>query len=167
MADRRVPATPVKQELAADTGDTGPVAQPSNPWLRTFAALRHPNYRLWFLGQLVSLVGTWMQITAQSFLIFELTRSTAYLGYVGFANGLPSWLFMLYGGVIADRVARRKLLVITQSTMMLLAFVLAALAFAQLVQPWHIVLLALALGTANAFDAPARQAFVFELVDRE
>ncbi len=71
---------------------------------RTFAALRHPNYRLWFFGQLVSLVGTWMQITAQSFLVFQLTGSNAYLGYVGFANGLPSWLFMLYGGVIADRV---------------------------------------------------------------
>ena len=79
----------------------------------------------------------------------------------------PSLLFMLFGGVIADRVARRKLLVITQSTMMLLAFILAALTFAQLVQPWHIVLLALALGTANAFDAPAAQAFVLELVDRQ
>jgi MFS family permease len=106
-------------------------------------------------------------MTAQSFLIFELTRSTAYLGYVGFANGLPSWLFMLYGGVVADRVARRSLLVITQSTMLLLALILAALTFMQLVQPWHIVLLSLALGTANAFDAPAASAFVFELVDRE
>jgi len=131
-----------------------------------FAALQYPNYRLWFLGQLVSLVGTWMQITAQSFLVFELTQSTAYLGYVGFANGLPSWLFMLYGGVIADRFARRTLLLITQGTMMVLALMLAVLTFAQLVQPWHIVLLALALGTANAFDAPARQVFVFELVER-
>lgn len=135
-------------------------------WGRTFASLQYPNYRLWFIGQLVSLVGTWMQITAQSFLVFQLTRSTAYLGYVGFANGLPSWLFMLYGGVIADRVARRKLLVITQATMMILAFILGGLTFAGLVQPWQIVLLALALGIANAFDAPARQAFVFELVDR-
>jgi MFS family permease len=134
---------------------------------RTFAALRHPNYRLWFLGQLVSLIGTWMQITAQSFLVFQLTHSTAYLGFVGFANGLPSWLFMLYGGVVADRVARRRLLVVTQSTMMLLALALAALAYTRLVQPWHVVLLALLLGTVNAFDAPAAQAFVFELVDRE
>jgi len=134
---------------------------------RTFAALRHPNYRLWFFGQLVSLVGTWMQITAQSFLVFELTHSTAYLGYVGFANGLPSWLFMLYGGVVADRVPRRTLLLITQSTMLVLAVVLAALSFTQLVQPWHVVLLALLLGITNAFDAPAAQAFVFDLVDRE
>src|SRR3954466_7170458 len=106
-------------------------------WQRTFVALQSPNYRLWFIGQLVSMVGTWMQITAQGFLVFQLTHSTAYLGYVGFASGVPSLLFMLFGGVIADRVARRKLLVITQSTMMLLALILAALAFAQLVQPWH------------------------------
>jgi MFS family permease len=134
---------------------------------RTFAALRHPNYRLWFFGQLVSLVGTWMQITAQSFLVFQLTGSNAYLGYVGFANGLPSWLFMLYGGVVADRVPRRRLLVTTQSMMMVLALVLAVLSFTELVRPWHVVLLALLLGTINAFDAPAGQAFVFDLVDRE
>jgi MFS family permease len=134
---------------------------------RTFAALRYRNYRLWFIGQLVSVVGTWMQMTAQSFLVFELTHSTAYLGYVGFAAGIPSWVFMLYAGVVADRVAPRLLLLITQTTMMLLAFVLAALTFSGLVQPWHIVLLALALGMANAFDAPARQVFAFELVERE
>ena len=158
MADRTVPVPrPAGQE---------PAPEPQTFWQRTFAALQYPNYRLWFMGQLVSLVGTWMQITAQSFLVFELTHSTAYLGYVGFANGLPSWLFMLYGGVIADRMSRRKLLMITQSTMMVLAFLLAGLAFAGLVQPWQIVVLALALGTANAFDAPARQAFVLELVDR-
>jgi MFS family permease len=152
-----------------EAGATPPRAlePPPSVWQRTFAALRYPNYRLWFQGQLVSMVGTWMQITAQGFLVFELTQSTAYLGYVGFAAGVPSLLFMLFGGVIADRVARRKLLVITQSTMMLLAFLLAALTFAQLVQPWHIVLLALALGTANAFDAPAGQAFVLELVERQ
>lgn len=136
-------------------------------WRRTFAALQHPNYRLWFLGQLVSQVGTWMQTTAQGFLVFQLTQSTAYLGYVGFAAGAPALLLMLFGGVVADRVARRTLLVVTQSTMMVLALLLAALTFAQVVQPWHIVLLALALGTANAFDAPAGQAFVLELVDRE
>jgi predicted MFS family arabinose efflux permease len=167
MPDRSVPATPVEQESTPDTGDAGEEVQSSNAWRRTFAALRHPNYRLWFMGQLVSLVGTWMQITAQSFLIFELTRSTAYLGYVGFANGLPSWLFMLYGGVVADRVAKRNLLLITQSTMMLLALILAGLSFAGIVQPWHVLVLAVALGTANAFDAPAGGAFVFELVERK
>jgi len=165
MGDRSVPTTePVE---AMQEAANPPAQAPPTGWQRTFAALRHRNYRLWFQGQLVSMVGTWMQITAQSFLVFELTHSTAYLGYVGFANGVPSLLFMLFGGVIADRVARRKLLVITQSTMMLLALILAGLTFAQLVQPWHIILLALALGTANAFDAPAAQAFVLELVDRQ
>jgi MFS family permease len=148
-------------------GELSPPAPLPNVWRRTFAALRHANYRRWFLGQLVSLVGTWMQITAQGFLVFELTHSTAYLGYVGFAAGAPSLLLMLFGGVIADRIARRRLLVITQSTMMILALSLAGLAFTDLVQPWHIVVLALLLGTVNAFDAPAAQAFVLELVDRQ
>jgi MFS family permease len=133
----------------------------------TFAALRHHNYRLWFLGQLVSLVGTWMQTTAQGFLVYELTQSPAYLGYVGFASGIPTWLFTLYGGLIADRMSRRTLLIFTQSFMMGLAAMLAFLTFAGIVQPWQIILLAFLLGTANAFDAPARLAFVLELVPRE
>lgn len=132
-----------------------------------FAALRHPNYRLWFWGQMISLFGTWMQQTAQGFLIFQLTHSAVYLGYVGFASGASIWLLMLYGGVIADRFPRRSVLLVTQSTMMLLAFVLAALTFLHVVQPWHIILLSFLLGVANAFDAPARQAFVLELVDRD
>jgi len=136
-------------------------------WQQTFAALKYPNYRLWFWGQMVSLFGTWMQSTAQGFLVFQLTHSPAYLGYVGFAAGLPSWLFMLYAGVIADRMSRRTLLVITQTCMMVLAFIIAGLTFLGLVQPWHILVLALILGVANAFDAPARMAFVLEMVERE
>jgi MFS family permease len=134
---------------------------------RTFAALKYPNYRLWFMGQLSSLVGTWMQTTAQGFLVFQLTGSPAYLGLVGFASGVPAWIFMLYGGVIADRISRRSLLVITQTLMMILAFMPAALTFVGLVQAWHIVVLAFLLGLANAFDAPARHAFVLEMVERE
>jgi MFS family permease len=146
---------------------SGPLGQewPLPP--RTFTALKHPNYRLWFFGQMVSLFGTWMQTTAQGFLVFDLTRSPAYLGYVGFASGVPVWLFMLYGGVMSDRVPRRSVLIITQTSMMILAFILAALTFADFVRPWHIVALASGLGLANAFDAPARQAFVAELVERE
>src|SRR6185436_4828919 len=85
---------------------------------QTFAARKYPNYRRWFVGQMVSLVGTWMQTTAQSFLIYELTKSSTYLGYVGFASGLPTWVFMLYAGTMADRFPRRTLLIITQSVMM-------------------------------------------------
>ncbi len=133
----------------------------------TFAALQYPNYRLWFIGQIVSLVGTWMQATAQGYLIYDLTKSDAFLGYVSFANGLPTLLFTLLGGVVADRLPRRRLIVITQSSMMVLAAILAALTFTHLVQPWHIIVLAFLLGTANAFDAPARQSFVSEMVDRQ
>lgn len=134
---------------------------------QTFSSLRYYNYRLWFVGQTVSLFGTWMQRTAQGFLIYELTKSPVYLGYVGFAFGIPSWLFMLYGGVIADRFSRRKVLLGTQISMMILAFILAGLTFTGVVQPWQIIILAFLLGCANAFDAPARQAFVTDLVERK
>ncbi len=133
----------------------------------TFAALQYPNYRLWFLGQLLSLVGTWMQSTAQGYLVYELTKSPAYLGYVGFAAGLPTWLFTLYGGVIADRISRRSMLLVTQTGMMVLAFLLSGLVFTGTVQPWMIIILAALLGIANAFDAPARVSFVAELVPRK
>jgi MFS family permease len=132
----------------------------------TFAALAYPNYRRWFWGQMTSLFGTWMQSTAQGYLVFELTRSEAYLGYVGFAGGIATWIFTLYGGVVADRVSRRSLLVLTQGLSLLLAFALSVLAFTRVVAPWHIIGLAFALGTVNAFDAPARQSFVLEMVDR-
>jgi len=133
----------------------------------TFIALRHPNYRLWFYGQLVSLVGTWMQNTAQGFLVYQLTNSPAFLGYVSFASGIPSLFFTLFGGVIADRISRRLMIIITQASMSVLAFIQAALVFSGLIQPWHIMILAFLLGIATAFDAPARQSFVVEMVDRE
>ncbi len=132
-----------------------------------FAALSYPNYRLWFFGQMTSLFGTWMQSTAQGYLVFELTRSPAYLGYVSFASGAAMWVFTLYGGVIADRVPRRSLLVVTQGLSMALAFILSALTFTGVVAPWHIVVLAFSLGVVNAFDVPARQSFVIEMVGRE
>jgi len=133
----------------------------------TFAALKYYNYRLWFSGQVVSLVGTWMQSTAQGYLIYQLTGSPAYLGLVGFMGGLPAWLFTLFGGVVADRISRRNMMVITQTAMLVLAFILAGLTFTNVIQPWHIIVLAFLLGVANAFDAPARVAFVNELVSRE
>ena len=101
-------------------------------WKQAFTALKYPNYRLWFWSQMFSLFGTWMQSTALGFLVFDLTKSTAYLGLVGFATGVPTWVFMLYAGVIADRMPRRILLQITQTVMTLLAFGLAALAFLHL-----------------------------------
>jgi predicted MFS family arabinose efflux permease len=133
----------------------------------TFVSLKYPNYRLWFIGQLISLVGTWTQSTAQGYLIYQLTKSPAFLGYVSFASGLPSIFFTLFAGAVADRVPRRRLMVITQSAMLVLAFTLAILTFTNVIQPWHILILAFLLGTCNAFDAPARQAFILEMVDRK
>jgi MFS family permease len=132
---------------------------------RTFASLRHRNYRLWFYGQMFSLVGTWMQNTAQAYLIYELTGSPAFLGLAAFLGGLPTWLFTLYGGIIADRFSRRSLLLVTQTSAMLLAFILAFLVATGLVQPWMILIMAFLLGTVNAFEGPVRISFVRELVD--
>ncbi len=133
----------------------------------TFAALAYPNYRLWFWGQMISLFGSWMQSTAFAFFIFELTKSPAYLGYVGFASGIPAWFFSFYGGVAADRLPRIRILFATQTAMMLMAFILALFTFAEMIEPWHLLLFAFLSGITNAFDAPTRHAFVNELVDKD
>ena len=133
----------------------------------TFSALKYRNFRLWFSGQLVSLIGTWMQATAQAYLLFELTKSPIMLGVAGFASGVPIWLFSLYSGLLSDRFSRKKVILFAQTSMMLLGFTLAILAFTNTVKPWHIIVLAFLLGTANAFDAPARQSFVVDMVPKE
>lgn len=151
----------------ADLGVRGNSRIGGERFSKTFVAFNYRNYRLWFVGQLVSMFGSWMQTTAQGFLVYELTGSPVYLGLVGFAAGVPSLIFMMYGGVIADRVPRRTLMVITQTAMMIMAFILAFLTYTGLVEPWQILVLAFGVGVATAFDAPARQSFVIELVDRE
>jgi MFS family permease len=134
---------------------------------KTFRALQHRNFRLYFAGQLISVAGTWMQVVAQAWLVYELTHSELMLGVVGFAAAIPSLLISPWGGVVVDRVNKRNLLVVTQASSMVLAFILAALTFTGLVQVWEIVLLAAVTGVINAFDGPARQAFVVEMVGRE
>ena len=134
---------------------------------RTFASLQHRNYRLFFFGQLVSLIGTWMQNVAQAWLVYELTNSPFKLGVVAFCAGVPVLAFSLWAGVVADRMPKRRLLLVTQTVMMTLAFILAADMFLGTIQWWHVTILAFMLGTANAFDAPARQAFVVEMVGRK
>lgn len=160
-----------KPELSPDNKDTNQKNEQSGKnkisFRQTFAALKHPNYRLWFQGQLISLFGSWMQTTAQGYFVYELTKSPVFLGYVGFASGIPAWLFTFYAGVIADRFPRRIILLLTQFWLMFLAFILAFLTFTNLVQPWHIILLSFGVGIGNAFDAPARHAFVNELVDKK
>ena len=133
----------------------------------TFASLRHRNFQLYFGGQLVSVAGTWMQIIAQGWLVYQLSRSEIILGIVGFASAIPALLVSPWGGVVVDRVSKRNLLVATQTTAMLLAFTLAALTFTNKVQVWHIIALSALLGLVNSFDGPARQAFVVEMVGRE
>ena len=103
-----IPSATGSRENALAGEARHPGTAPGFSLQQTFTALKYPNYRLWFYGQMASLVGTWMQTTAQGYLIFQLTQSPIYLGYVGFAAGLPSWLLMLYGGVVADRVSRRR-----------------------------------------------------------
>ncbi|MBE0698081.1 MAG: MFS transporter [Anaerolineaceae bacterium] len=134
---------------------------------RGFSSFRHRNYQLWFGGQLVSVIGTWMQIIAQGWLVYQLSHSEFALGMVGFASAIPVLIVSPWGGVITDVFPKRTLLVITQTAAMLLAFVLAALTFSNLVQVWHILVLAALTGVVNAFDAPARQSFVVDLVGRE
>lgn len=133
----------------------------------TFSALRHRNFQLYFVGQLVSVAGTWMQIIAQSWLVYQLSRSELTLGIVGFAAAIPALIVSPWGGVVVDRVPRRSLLIVTQTVAMLLAFVLAALTFADMVRVWHVVVLAVILGGVNSFDGPARQAFVVDMVGHE
>ena len=132
-----------------------------------FAAMRHRNFQLYFGGQLVSNIGTWMQIIAQSWVVYQIGHSELTLGLVAFASAIPVLVVSPWGGVIVDRVSRRNLLITTQSGAMLLAFILAALMFNNAVQEWHVVVLAALLGVVNAFDAPARQAFVPEMVGKE
>ncbi len=130
-------------------------------------SLRTRNYRLFISGQLISLVGTWMQTVAQAWLIYRLTDSAALLGLIGFAGQIPVFVLAPLGGVIADRANRHRVLLATQASMMVLALALAALTLSGVVQVWQIFTLATLLGLANAFDIPARQAFVAELVPRD
>jgi MFS family permease len=130
-------------------------------------AFRHRNYRLFFGGQAISLVGTWMQQVAQGWLVLQLTHDPLWLGLVSVAQFGPVILFGLFGGVIADQLPKRKTLIATQTTAMLLAFVLFALTATHVVQVWHVMVLGAMLGISNAFDMPARQAFAVEMVGRE
>ena len=133
----------------------------------TFRALRHRNFRLWFFGQLTSLVGTWMQTIAQNWLVYQLTGSARDLGLVNFVGAIPLVPLTLYAGAIADRFEKRRVIFWCQASMMALAFLLAALCWTGAVRLWHVLLLAFLLGAAQALDTPARQAFVVELVGKE
>jgi MFS family permease len=129
-------------------------------------ALRHRNFQLFFAGQFISLIGTWMQGVAQSWLVYRITGSSFLLGAVGFAGQIQVFLLSTIGGTIADRYDRRRVVIATQSASLLLAFALAGLTLTGYVRIWHIFVLAALLGAVNAFDIPARQSFIVEMVGK-
>ena len=133
----------------------------------TLRALRHRNFQLFFSGQLISLIGTWMQNIAQSWLVYRLTGSSLLLGAVGFAGQIPVFLVAPIGGATADRHNRHRVVITTQVASMVLAFVLAALTLTGKVQVWHIFVLAVLLGVVNSFDIPGRQSFLVDMVGKE
>src|SRR5271156_3140281 len=154
-----------KNSAAARAKDSNSDAPPT--WSITMSALRHRNFQLFFSGQLISLIGTWMQSVAQSWLVYRLTGSALLLGSVGFASQIPVFLFAPLGGIAADRFNRRYIVIGTQVVSMLLAFILAALTLLHKVQVWHVFVLAALLGVVNAFDIPGRQSFLVEMVGKE
>ncbi len=132
---------------------------------QVFAALGHRNYRLFFTGQGISLVGTWMQKVAEQWLVYRLTGSVLMLGLVGFLGQVPTFVLAPFAGVVADRYERRKLLLVIQAFAMFQAMVLSALVLSHSVRIWHIVALSFILGIVNAFDIPIRQSFTIEMVE--
>ncbi len=135
--------------------------------LDTFASFRHRNYRLFFIGQTISLVGSWMQAVAQGWLVLLLTNSSLMLGLAGALNSLPLLLFSFWGGVVADQADKRRLLLATNSAGLVMALTLGLLVFTDLVQVWQIMVLLFGIGTAMAFDIPGRQSFIVELVGKD
>jgi len=147
------------EKLAANTENTKLPAM--------FRALKHRNYQYFFIGQLLSLIGTWMQSVAQAWLVYRLTGSTVLLGLISFSGQIPVFLLASVGGAIADKYNRQRILQITQTIAMILASVLAILTLTDTIQVWHIFVLASLLGLTNAFDIPTRQAFIVDIVKRE
>jgi MFS family permease len=138
-----------------------------SPFTSTFASLRHRNFRLFFVGQLVSFIGIWMQAVAQSWLVYDLTHSRFLLGLVGALASFPILALSLYGGTLADRVDKRKLLLLTQFSAMAIAWSLGFLVASGWIRIWHIFVLATLLGLDAAIDTPTRQSFIIEMVGRE
>lgn len=135
--------------------------------LRPFAALSYRNFRLFWIGQIISLTGTWMHSAAQGWLVFKLTNSPFYLGLVGSAISLPILLFTLAGGIVADRFFKRNIILAAQIILMVLSLALAVMVSTGIVTVWHVLIISFLIGTTNSFEIPARQAFFVEIVGRE
>jgi MFS family permease len=166
--DRKTPAlsdpapTTNSEEQILNGSSTRSIGLPA-----TLRALRHRNFQLFFSGQLISLIGTWMQSMAQAWLVYRITGSSFLLGSVGFASQFPVFLVAPLGGIVADRHHRHRVVIATQIASMILALTLALLTLTGKVQVWHIFVLAALLGVVNAFDIPGRQAFLVDMVGKE
>jgi MFS family permease len=132
-----------------------------------FRALRHRNFQLFIIGQLISLIGTWMQNLAQQWLVYSLTHSVLILGIFAFASQAPMLFLAWMGGYVGDRYNRHRGVIVTQSCAMILAFVLAALTLTHVIRVWHLIVIALLAGIVNAFDVPIRQSFFVHMVGQE
>ena len=133
----------------------------------TLRALRHRNFQLFFSGQFISLIGTWMDNIAEAWLVYRLTGSSLQLGAIGFCSQIPVFLLAPLGGIVADRHNRQRVVIATQACSMVLALTLATLTLTHRVQLWQIFVIAALLGVVNAFDIPARQAFLVDMVGKE
>jgi MFS family permease len=158
--------------LSAEKTARLPTTEPSTaatkpPRFAMFRAMRHRNFRLYIFGQSISLIGSWMQTTAQAWLVYELTRSSFWLGMIGFLGALPLMLLSTFGGALADHWPKRMLLILTQMVAMLLAFIFAALVWGKWITIAWIGALAFGLGIVTAFEWPTRQSFVVDLVGKE
>ncbi|MDD5137002.1 MAG: MFS transporter, partial [Candidatus Omnitrophica bacterium] len=131
-----------------------------------FRTMRYRNFRLFFIGQGISLIGTWMEAIAMSWLVYRMTNSPFMLGIVGFSSQIPTFIFSPLAGLLADRMDRRRILLITQILSMLQAFILAVLTLTGTIEVWHIIALGVCLGLINSFDIPARQSFIVEMVEK-
>src|SRR5260370_173148 len=139
-----------------------------NPAVHTRSRdLQHRNIQLFIAGQLISLIGTWMQTTAQLWLVYQLTHSAALLGVFGFASQVPMLFLSSFGGYVGDRFDRHRGVIVTKTITMVLAFVLAGLTWAHLIGKWNLIVIAFLVGIVNAFDVPIRQAFFVQMVGKE
>jgi len=134
---------------------------------KTFASLKHKNFRLFFMGQSISLIGTWVQQTALSWLIYDMTNSKLLLGLIAALGALPMLFLSLVGGIIADRFPRRTTLIITQISMMILTFILAFLIASNIIKIWHIVVIATLSGITFAIDMPVRQSYMIDMAGKK
>jgi MFS family permease len=154
--------------LKSDRTAVNPAESTRLPAVSTrFRAMQHRNFQLFIAGQLISLVGTWMQTTAQLWLVYKLTGSAALLGVFGFASQVPMLFLSSIGGYVGDRYDRQRSVIATQTCSMILAFVLAGLTLTHLIREWELIVIAFLVGIVNAFDVPIRQAFFVQMVGKE